>query len=326
MHDHDTGRSRRARRLLQRSALVLSLLGGAARADDGDAALDRKLDAVIECINDHSNWVRQSRQRYLSWIKSPERGPTGKERVVYGLYALQDLSRCRAAIDASAGVTPAVPELDPAVREWLQALLVTDAIVDEAQVYYALQTYKDDGMEAGKALHPRLIDAYAAFDGADRRLRGLVERIRDARTLRRLERLAADPGKRVPYLVERLLREADLMLRSAHGLGDDRDFDVTRMSTHVAALRVAWREFSDHRKAHPEDGREVIRMSGLVDAGFALLESATAAERRARDGFVLDEGERMLVASGAAQLVDGHPAQLLERYNDLVDIANRTRW
>ena len=58
-----------------------------------DQGMLQKLAGYIDCINDHSNWVTKSRKRYFSWLKSPEKGPTGKEEIVYGLYTLQDNRR-----------------------------------------------------------------------------------------------------------------------------------------------------------------------------------------------------------------------------------------
>lgn len=180
-------------------------------------------------------------------------------------------------------------------------------------------------MQQGKALHPRLLAAYAEFERADDALRAIIVETKDGLTERRLERLASDPEHRVRFLADRLLRVADLTLRSASGLGD-KAFDAAPLSANVASLETAWRELSEHRTAHPEDRQDVIRSSSFVDAAIALLKSAKAAERRARDGFHLDESEQMLADNKAAELVDGHPAQLLKQYNDLVDVANRSRW
>jgi len=306
--------------------LLLSLLNGIAFASDADdAGVAGKLDPAIKCINSHSHWVLKSRERYLSWIKSAESGPTGKEAVIYGLYKLHDVGTCRAGIEAVLGKSPAMPEFEQAMQAWLQAFATADAVITEADTYYELQNYNDDRMQLGKALHPRLLAAYADFERADDALRTQLESIKDGLTERRLERLAADPALRTPYLAERALREADLMLRSASGLGS-KAFNAAPFAARVAALEVAWRELGEHRKASPDDRSDVVRSSSFENAVFALLKSAKAAERRTRDGFRLDESEQMLADNGAAQLVDGHPTQLLEKYNGLIDVANRARW
>lgn len=308
---------------------LLALLGASAMAQDDqqatDVAVGNKLGGYVKCINSHSHWVLKSRDRYFSWLKSPQQGPTGKEPIVYGLYKLHDVRSCRTGLEAAAAMPPSLPALEQAGSDWIAAFLAAEAVVAEANDYYELQNYKDDRMQGGKALHPRLVAAYAGFERADDALRAVVEETQDGVALRRLERLAQTPALRVEYLAERLLMEAKRVLRSAAGLGR-KEFNQAPFAASVASLEVAWRELDEHRKANPDDRREVIRSSSFANAAFELLKSAKAAERRSRNGFRLDDSEKMLAENGAAQLVDGHPVQLLEKYNGFIDAANRTRW
>lgn len=45
--------------------------------------------------------------------------------------------------------------------------------------------------------------------------------------------------------------------------------------------------------------------------------------RREREGFPFSTGERMLIEGGSGEMVEGHPAHLLETYNDFNAAANR---
>lgn len=103
-------------------AFVLCMLTLGSQASDGepsgDAAIGAKLDPSIKCINSHSHWVLKSRERYLSWIKSPQAGPTGKEAIVYGLYKLSDSSSCQAGLQAAAAMPPPMPALEQAMGNW----------------------------------------------------------------------------------------------------------------------------------------------------------------------------------------------------------------
>ncbi len=290
-----------------------------------DAAVGAKLQASIQCINGHSQWVLKSRERYLSWIRSPQAGPTGKEPVIYGLYTLHDISRCRDGLQQSIAQPPSLPAFEQAATDWLAALQAAESVIAEANTYYELENYKDDGMQLGKTLHPRLLDVWAAFDSADDALRVVLDSTKDRLDERRLQRLENDPAQRSAYLGQRILRDAKQLLRSARGLGGN-GFDAATFATSVAALEQDWQALVEHRKASAGSRDDIVRSSSFVDATFALLKSAKAAERRARDGFRLDESEQMLADNNAAQLVDGHPVQLLEKYNGLIDVANRTRW
>src|SRR5215468_8314760 len=49
--------------------------------------LDEKTQLYItKCFNPYANSVMSSYERYTSWIKNVDSGPTGKESIVYGLY------------------------------------------------------------------------------------------------------------------------------------------------------------------------------------------------------------------------------------------------
>ncbi len=289
-----------------------------------DQAMLQKLAGYIDCINDHSNWVTKSRKRYFSWLKSPEKGPTGKEDLVYGLYALQDNRRCREAVERAASLAPANPTLEKAAAAYAQTLVAAEFVVKEADNYYALENYKDDQMRRGKAMHPQLVAAYSAFAAASDSLYEQVVGLQDAITERRLQRLAQDPAQRADFLIEQLMMRAKQAIDSATGMGD-KDFAREPFTGAVDALEQAWREFDEYRQANPDHPQTAIRHSSLGTAAFDLLKSTKAARRRELAGFKFDDGETILIEASAGQLVDGHPVQLIERYNGFVNAANSAR-
>ena len=63
----------------------------------------------------------------------------------------------------------------------------------------------------------------------------------------------------------------------------------------------------------------------MSNAAFELLRGAKTAQRRERDGFRFDEGEQMLIEAGAPQMVEGHPAKLIDQYNQLIRWSNSAR-
>src|SRR6184192_4052492 len=83
--------------------------GGSDKAGDG---LTQKTNLYIkQCVNRYSNSVMNSYQRYASWLKDIERGPTGKEGTVYGLYDINsDGQDCIDAIKKAKGINPELPE------------------------------------------------------------------------------------------------------------------------------------------------------------------------------------------------------------------------
>jgi hypothetical protein len=303
---------------------AFALMSTGAHAEDADARMAVKLAGYVSCINEHSNWVLQSRDRYFSWLKSPEKGPTGREDIVYGLYELRDPTGCAAQIAQSASLPPEDPELEQAASRYLAALQAANLVVAEANTYYELEDWKDDGMRKGKAMHPRLVAAFEAFSVANDRLYSAVVTLKDAAAERHLALLAGDPARRAEYLAERLLFDAGRMLDRADGI-DEKGFDRDAFGAAVKRYEQAWSEYAAFRKAHPDHGLELIRSSTVSSAAFELLKVAKTTQRREREGFRFDEGERMLIEANAPQMVDGHPAKLVEQYNHLITWSNSAR-
>jgi hypothetical protein len=77
-----------------------------------------KSNAVVELLNT-SLRASESWRRYLSWADL-KRGPTGKERIIYGLYSVSD-SSAKDAIEKArlgAGGEPAIPRSTAQPRSW----------------------------------------------------------------------------------------------------------------------------------------------------------------------------------------------------------------
>ena len=53
-----------------------------------------------------------SRKRYFSWVS--KNGPTGKERIIYGLYTIYDTSDCRKDVEKANALEPRDAELEAA--------------------------------------------------------------------------------------------------------------------------------------------------------------------------------------------------------------------
>ncbi len=138
---------------------------GASSADaaqsDATQAVIAKLNAYVGLLN-RTLRASESLSRYESWVNMKS-GPTGKERIVYGLYSLYDvrdeIEKAKAAIPEA----PAMPELDAAMPGYIAAYEALAPIVAEADGYYERQDYKDDRFAEAKKIHARLAPAGAAF-------------------------------------------------------------------------------------------------------------------------------------------------------------------
>src|ERR1700759_3573477 len=136
-----------------------------------------KLNAYVGCLNRLSARAFQSRERYFSW--AAKSGPTGRERIIYGLYTISDTSDCKKNVEKANVCEPRDAALEAAARDYAEAASKLEPLLKEADDYYTQQDYKDDKMAKGKALHPRLVAAWDAFESADQKLRSGVEAIND---------------------------------------------------------------------------------------------------------------------------------------------------
>src|SRR5258707_7434549 len=77
------------------------------------SGLDEKTQLYIaKCFNPYANSVMDSYQRYTSWIKDVDKGPTGKEMNIYGLYEIHgDGEDCATAIGKANDMDPDLPDV-----------------------------------------------------------------------------------------------------------------------------------------------------------------------------------------------------------------------
>jgi hypothetical protein len=186
-----------------RAVLAAALLTAFAAdlASAQKSPLTEKLNAYVGCINRLSERSYDSRSRYFGW--AAKSGPTGKERIIYGTYAIYDTSDCKKNVEKANAMEPHDAALEIAATAYADAVSKLEPLLKETDDYYSQENYKDDKMAKGKALHPRLVAAWDAFASADQKLRGEVEAINDRRALEKLAEIEKSEGRKTRYYVER---------------------------------------------------------------------------------------------------------------------------
>ena len=198
----------------QATALAQSAPAEAAKPDDDTARLRAatvKFNAYVEFLN-RSLRASESLDRYKSWVNMTT-GPTGRERIIYGLYDVYDTTREAAAATAATAQEPLFPELDAAMRDYIAANSALGPILDEASAYYERADYKVDKMAEGKALHARIVAAAGPFLAARARVDALVAAEKEKVDLSRLDAIEKSEGRAANWHV------ANVMLR-AHRVVD----------------------------------------------------------------------------------------------------------
>jgi hypothetical protein len=285
-----------------------------------DAELSAKLGEYIDCMNGTSKRVVQSRNRYLSWVDE-KLGPTGKERHVYGLYDL-NADTCFPHLERAKSLPPSLPEVESAANEYKQALEELNPIVKRANDYYDQKDYQDDKMAQGKAFHPTLMNGFAKLEQVSRGLEERVLKLNDAVNARQFARLEKDPTRRLQYLSQKSLNEAKALV-GASNVAELKELDLQKYDVLVQSYERAIRELEEYVAAHKAEADKASGLSSYVSDSKSFLKAAKELLRRKRDN---KDFNKEFFSNSSPTMVEGHPAQLVEKYNRAVDDSNRLRY
>ncbi len=271
-------------------------------------SLTKKLNAYVGCINRQSARSYDSRSRYFSWVG--KKGPTGKERIIYGTYTIYDTSDCRKNVEMANELEPR----NAAASAYVEAVSTLEPLLKEADDYYTQEDYKDDKMAKGKALHPRLVAAWDAFAKADKALSSGVETIRDKLALEKLAAIEQKEGRKAQYHIELLMIQAKNVMRT---------MDTSKPD--VSEITKTLNEYESTVKATEQISGEADQKIGsfFISSAKSYLTTSKQLMRRIRDKVPYSSGDKMMMSGGGAWMVEGSPARLLRDYNELVQAYNR---
>jgi hypothetical protein len=315
--------ARKAAEALKAAASAVSDAKGPAISsdEDKDAALGNKLGEYISCMNGTSKRVVDSRNRYLSWVKDEKMGPTGKERNIYGLYDI-NAQTCFPNLDRAKTMAPSLPDVESAAGEYRKALEELDPIVKQANKYYDQDDYKDDKMAKGKALHPQLMNAFAKFEQVNKGFEDRVTTLNDEVMARQLTRLEKDPGRRLQYLSQRGLNEAKAVIRLID-IAELKELDQQKFDVALQTYDRTLSELEQYAESHKAEADKVMMFSSYLSSCKAFLKSTKDLMRRKRDS---KDFNKEFFSSSNPSMVDGHPAQVIEKYNRMINDSNHLRY
>lgn len=183
---------------------------------------DRQLQQAIAKSNAYIGLMNrtlravQSWERYQSWVRSPA-GPTGRERIVYGLYGLYDVRGEIEKAQAMLGQPPEAPELDAIVGRYIAVYQVLAPVVGEAEGYYERKDYLADNWAGGKAIHQKLRPAAEAFIAERERLDAAMRRFKDDIDRRELASLERREGRKAGWHIKNVMISAEEIVQLLPG-------------------------------------------------------------------------------------------------------------
>lgn len=201
-------------------------------------AVIRKLNAYVGLMN-RTLRASESMARYESWVNM-RTGPTGHERIVYGLYSLYDvrdeIAKAKAAVDAE----PRMADLDAAIPPYVAAYEALAPLIAQANGYYERADYKVDKMAEGKTLHAKLAPAGKAFLEERAKLEPLFAREKLKSDEAELASIEKREGRKARWIVANVMLRArpvvELLPREAKPVVDLPAFDAA-LATYASAVR-----------------------------------------------------------------------------------------
>ena len=295
--------------------LMIAIQAAPAPAQETQApTLSEKLQPYIGCYNNLSGSAHRSKSRYLSWA-APS-GPTGNERNIYGTYTLYDPAKCATEIDAANRLEPHEPELESAGAAFAKSLVALAPLLKDANDYYEQGNYKDDRMAKGKALHPKLMAAWAAFEKADDSLSAVLNVLNDKVQLERLAEIEKTEGRKTHYHVLEVMMKAKILFRVE---GEDKSPDLAKINAALNAYEASVKDLDSFASGADRQVGSIFmsQVKGYLTTSKELM-------RRMRDKTPYSVGDKMMLQTArAGWMVEGSPPRLVHDYNSLVDAFNR---
>lgn len=286
-------------------------------AEDPTALLTAKVNYYIECFNHADGSVRDSAERYVSWIDNVATGPTGKERKVntLGDIPAYKVESCTKAINQAVKAKPALPALDDAATKYLAELTTLTPLVSQANQYYSQEDYKDDGFAKGKEMHQPLMKAFKTFMNASDVYGAELEKESSALNAAQLAEIEKTEGRHLAYYRLALVSQGkDLtMLFDAESPNIN---DVTKAIDAYGALVAEATTSTANEQDKP------IGWSIVLNRAETFLKDSKNLMRRIRDKTPYSRGDKMMMDAGSGWMVEGSPMKVLKSYNELVQASN----
>ena len=284
---------------------------------DKDGQLADKLSEYISCLNGATRNVFDSKSRYLEWIKDEKVGPTGKERHVYALHEIYQADSCIKDLDEAKAKQPPLADIDAAAQTYRGALEKVTADVKAAHGYYTQEDYKDDKFAKAKQMHPTLMASFDAFKAANDTFETKVVALNEEVGKRQLEKISKDPERALEFKQRSVVNSAKSLVKAAE-VKTLKELDGASYDAALEAYGKTVTELDDYVTKNPAEASDVSLFSSFVSDSKELLKAAKELSRRKRD----NKDFTKEYAAYAYQ-IDGHPAQIIQKFNELVSESNR---
>ncbi len=285
-----------------------------------DQSLVKKSNLYItECFNKYSNRVVDSYNRYQSWVKDIEAGPTGKESLVYGLYDLNgDGADCEKAVADAKALDPELADVEEAADAYVSALKDVAGNIKGIYQYYEQEDYKDDAFAKGKAAHPALLASFKNFKEVNATFAGAVDQLEDQVAEQELAKLRSESGKEY----EALIVESGMKAKKVKNLLQEKEYEQLTADELTPLIE----DFEKTVEAMRSTKSSKMMADSYVRSCDEFTKALKEMMRRIRDGKKFNESERRFIAMGSGWMVEGSPGKVIKAYNDMIMQRRFTRF
>lgn len=288
--------------------------------EEKDRQLSMKLQPYIQLTNSHSSRVYQSRNRYASWIKDLEAGPTCKERHIYGLHTISTPDSQIKEVEKVQGQEPRLPDIEEGAGKYTDALKKLYPLIKKADRYYSQKDYKEDGCAQAKEFHPQLMEAWKEFEAGDKILGKAIEKYNTGLHYRLLERIGKEFGtKSERYYHKKVTLDARSLLLVLRFESQEKEPDHEKIAVEVKKFDALVQEMDENVK----NGSET---SSFRSSANSYVQAVKEMMRRMKDGKPFSRMEKQWMSSGSGWMVGGSFDKVTKQFNDLIDNSNRVRF
>ncbi|REF28805.1 uncharacterized protein DUF3829 [Xenorhabdus cabanillasii] len=289
---------------------------------DPEQVISEKMNAYIDCYNSLDKYIERSIERYASWIKDLEKGPTGNESVVYGLYSVSQDSviSCQEKIKNVAVMTPALKPIDHIAVNYIESSAKLVPEINALNRYYDQGDYKDDNFARGKEKHLQLIAAYQVFEPVSEEFSQSIEKINNERQITALQQIEKENGRTLEYYSLAILIDA----KKINQMIEEDAFDTAQAFALVTELQNKT-ENALPLVAERKNARDLSYMGydSLLDQADSYAKVAKERIRRVRDKVPYSDFEKRNLGTSSEWMVEGSVGKLIKEYNGYIERFNR---
>lgn len=310
------------------------------KADDPDDLLQDKINEYIRCQNATSSATHAAQKRYFTVI--PKNGPTGRESYAYAYQLPKESAKlCQTNVAKGKTMQPSDPKLEAAGEAYSAAVAEVDGLMNQIYPYFENKDFRDDKWAKGKALHPKIVDAFKRFAKADTDLHEVLAGITKPLSQRTLARIEKEEGKKFFWHRLNALNSAREVLDATSPPSDDGDIDLGLYNSALTDFEKALDDlqtYGNGHKAELESQKSAPNWPVAAHNFDQFVRYATEFRKASKNFYrcVRDAPATAKVANGKVDIdkmrscPDGRPYDLQDsvfnKYNEFIRTSNQSKF